>query len=253
MNIRRIDLKNCVYCGYQLMDGTRMCTRCGATQTPKKSKVPIIIGLIVGAPLFMGLICFQLIICIRIFGESISTQYNVTNDITQSTEGEINIDYQKYEDSYLSYEIPATWEQNKPLSKDSIYLTGFGPSNPATDKSSSISILIEKFVNDAKLANVDFGDKEIQNAFHEYLMSQVGDQLPNEAADGAFSVMIIEEHYVYTLSYEEKVRDSIIHQKIYFPMDFDFTITIYATDWLDEEQPSANQVVEHLIKTLEIK
>ena len=232
------------------MDGIMTCTRCGATQMRKKSKAPIIIGLIIAAPLFMGLICFQLIIGFRIFAESTSTQYNVANDITQSIEEEANVEYQKYEDRYLSYEIPVTWEQDELLSDDSIHCTGFGTTNPATDKSSSISILVEKFVNDAKLANVDFGDKEIQEAFHEYLMSNVGTTLPYAAADGDFSVITIGEHYVYILYYELVAGKNVVHQKIYFPMDFDYTLTIYATDWLDGEQPSANQVVEHLIKTL---
>lgn len=73
------------------MDGIMTCTRCGATQMRKKSKAPIIIGLIIAAPLFMGLICFQLIIGFRIFAESTSAQYNVANDITQSIEEEANV------------------------------------------------------------------------------------------------------------------------------------------------------------------
>ena len=36
-------------------------------------------------------------------------------------------------------------------------------------------------------------------------------------------------------------------------MGYDYTMAIYATDWADGENPSANQVAEHLIETLEVK
>ena len=60
-------MKNCTNCGNQLMDSDLICSRCGAMQPKKKSKAPLIIGIIVGVMLLLGVILVGVVVIISIF------------------------------------------------------------------------------------------------------------------------------------------------------------------------------------------
>ena len=272
-------MKKCAKCGKEIGDDLKTCTECGAVQIAKKSKLPWIIGIIVGGVAFLGLTFIGILVVIFIFlGSKYSTDriettenstYEAVNTTTEAletegtttetanlvdtTEAATGVEYVIYEDEYLKYEIPSTWKKNDSYTDDSLNMTVFDPSSPITDMPSNINITINNFENGAELAGTDYGDEEVQQNFYMFLLSQVGSQLPQEAGTGTFAVINIGDHYVYTLDYDREVDGKVIHQKLYTPMGYDYTMAIYATDWADGENPSANQVAEHLIETLEVK
>ena len=253
------------------MDSDLICSRCGAMQPKKKSKAPLIIGIIVGVMLLLGVILFGVVVIISILIGSKTYSANAslsevpltteTSEISEeikenseeNSEEVYQVEFQRFEDDYLSYEIPMTWDKNEEFSNSSANITAFIPMNSTTDWPSNVNITINGFENGAELANTDYSDEKVQESFYAFLMSEVGTQLPTEAADGEFSVIQIGGHYVYTLAFERQVDDKLVHQTLYTPMGYQYTMSIYATDWSDGENPSSDQVAKHLIETLVIK
>ncbi len=249
------------------MDSDLTCSRCGAIQPPKKSKAPLIIGIIVGVMVLLGVGLVGVVVMVSVFIGSMKYSANsilaevpsttetseISEEIKENSEEVYQVEFQRFEDDYLSYEIPMTWDENEEFSNSSANLTAFLPMNSTTDRPSNVNITINSFENGAELANTDYSDEKVQESFYAFLMSEVGTQLPTEAADGEFSVIQIGEHYVYTLAFERKVDEKLVHQTLYAPMGYQYTMTIYATDWADGENPSSEQVAKHLIETLVIK
>ena len=156
-----------------------------------------------------------------------------------------------YEDEYISYEIPESWVMSPENSNEKTRLTFFIPKETTTDRPSNVNIAIT-LNNSTK--DLDYGDPSIQADFHDFLNSLVGEDLPEEAADGVFTVYQSDVGYVYALAFDRPVDETITaHQTFYGIMGLDYGITIWATDWKDGCSPSVDEIAQHICSTIQIK
>lgn len=162
----------------------------------------------------------------------------------------VDWDTTEYENDYLKFQIPANWKENLDYSDNTQLLSFFVSSEATSDMSSNVNIQITNTKNQSK--DMDYGDPEIQNEFHEFLISNAG--LPSEAKDGAFTVYQTPEFYVYSISFLRQTDDeTIVKQTAYLPVGLDYSIMVWATDWNDGTTPSVDEIAMHLCATLELK
>lgn len=160
--------------------------------------------------------------------------------------------WQSYQDQYLSYEIPKSWAKNNEQSSDGMMFAFFQSQDPKTQYPSNINVQITQTNTGEKQGGIDYSSKEIQEEFHQFLLSDMG--LPAEAAKGTFSVTTTKKGvYVYSLGFERRAMDNtMVHQTIYLPMNMEHSIVIWATDFKDGATVSADEAALHLCETLEI-
>ncbi len=157
-----------------------------------------------------------------------------------------------YEDEYLRYEIPANWVKDANNSNDEHLFAFFTPADPATDRPSNVNLAINSLENKSK--DFDYSDPALQSDFHEYLHSEAGSGLPDEAADGNFTVYKSDKGYAYALGFDRMAdKNTKVHQTLYSVMGLDYAITIWATDWDDGCSPTPEEVAQHICATIELK
>lgn len=156
---------------------------------------------------------------------------------------------QVYEDTYLSYEIPADWQKHE-NSSDELLLTLFTPQEAATATPSNVSVQILSLQNQSK--NFDYADPEIQKAYYEFLTSP-GSGLPTEMQDKEYWTEQINGTWVYCITFARDAEDgTMVQQTGYFPMGLDYSLAIWATDYQDGCNPPVEEIAEHICETLQI-
>ena len=156
---------------------------------------------------------------------------------------------QAYEDTYLSYEIPADWEKHA-NSSDELRLAFFTPQEAATATPSNVNVQVLSLQNRSK--DFDYADPEIQKAYYEFLTSP-GNGLPTERQDTEYWAEEINGTWVYCITFARDAGDgTMVQQTAYFPMGLDYSLAIWATDFQDGSTPSVREVAEHICQTLEI-
>lgn len=158
-----------------------------------------------------------------------------------------------YQDSYLSYRIPESWEQNASQSNEEMMFAFFQSKDPKVTYPSNVNVQITQLNTGEHQNGIDYGDKEIQEEFHQFLITEMG--LPAEAADGTFTVTEAKGGvYIYSLGFDRKAMDNTTaHQTVYLPMNLEHSIVIWATDFHEGAAVSADDAAKRICETLEIK
>lgn len=110
---------------------------------------------------------------------SASTSAKPASDVDAAGQSQSTWETQEYEDAYLSYEIPKSWQKHE-NSSDQLRLTLFAPQEADTATPSNVSVQILSLQNQSR--NFDYADPEIQKAYYEFLTSP-GSGLPTEMQD----------------------------------------------------------------------
>lgn len=154
---------------------------------------------------------------------------------------------QEYEDTYLSYEIPAGWKKHE-NSSDDMRLTLFTQQEPTTDMPSNVCVQILSLQSQSK--DFDYADPEIQELYHQFLISS-DSGLTAEAQDGEYATEQIGDTWVYSISFAREAEDgTMVQQTGYFPMGLDYTLAIWATDYKDGCTPPVEEIAKHICETL---
>lgn len=158
-----------------------------------------------------------------------------------------------YQDRYLSYQIPESWEQNASQSNEEMMFAFFQSKEPEVKYPSNVNVQITQLNSGEHQNGIDYGDKEIQEEFHQFLITEMG--LPAEAADGTFTVTETKGGvYIYSLGFERKAMDNTTaHQTVYLPMNLEHSIVIWATDFHEGAAVSADDAAKRICETLKIK
>lgn len=182
--------------------------------------------------------------------ETQETQDETQQDTAQ-TESAVEWETQVYEDDQLRYEIPASWVKNEEYSYPDMMFTFFCSQDTTSDTPSNVNIQVLSLDNQSK--DMDYADPEIQEQYHEFLLS--ADDIPQEAAkNGVYTTEQIGDTWVYMLSFPRTAEDgTIAQQTAYFPMGLDYAIAIWATDFQDGCTPNVDEVAKHICATLELK
>lgn len=259
-----IKMIKCDNCGTMLLNGTKRCTNCGVKQ---KLKFRGILLFVAGAVGFLIVFIYTSFYLVLVFTDSSLYETETTEKVVVETEAldnetliesevdenEIEIQYKDYEDSYLSYEIPSTWEVYETFFDETTYGITFSPYGSIKDTLSNIYVEIVDVKEIVVYDMTDYGDEALQESFHEYLVKEVITDYPEEAAVGEFLTTMIDDHYVYTFAYEVEVGGRKVVQKIYAPMGYEYPIMIYTTNWFDGEESRIYEITEHIIETLDVK
>lgn len=277
-------MNKCKNCGTLLLKDTRFCTHCGAKQKMSKGKLILIIIGILNVFFLFGLMSFGYLMEIRDeliadmqtegaymdedalesdLSEKESPKKNpaevekvITDDkadkIEEAQGANQEIIYKLYEDEYLSYEIPSDWEVLETYFDDVTYGITFASSTTSVHSPSNVYVEIVDVNDYVEYETTDYGDEEIQESYYDFVINELLVDYPEEAAAGEILTMMMEDHYVYTFHYEVEVDGQQVRQGIYAPMSYEYPIMIYATEWSDGENPTVDQVTEHIIKTLQI-
>lgn len=169
-------------------------------------------------------------------------------DAAKVLEKGVEWETKRYEDAYLAYEIPASWEESPEYSSAEDNFTFFIPSESQTEYPSNVNIQITNLDNASK--GMDYGDATVQRDFHEFIVTQGG--LPAQAKDREFAVYRTGDTYIYAYSFSRAVDDGgTVKQTAVFPVGFDYGVVIWATDWNDGASPAPVEVALHLCSTLE--
>lgn len=170
---------------------------------------------------------------------------------TAQTENAAQWETQVYEDDQLRYEIPANWVKNEEYSNSDMMFTFFCPQDTTSETPSNVNIQVLSLDNQSK--DMDYADPEIQEQYHEFLLSANG--IPQEEAkNGEYTTEQIGDTWVYMLSFPRTAEDgTIVQQTAYFPMGLDYSIVLWATDFKDDCTPSVDEVAKHICATLELK
>ena len=155
-----------------------------------------------------------------------------------------------HEDEYLSYEVPAGWEEKPDSSNAAQRFTFFWPRQTSTEFPSNVNIQITSLEPAEQF--IDYGDPEIQEEFHQFLLTNGG--LPAEAKDGVFTVYQGPDCYFYALTFDRKAEDGTpVTQTCYAVVGLDYSAVIWATDFGDGVSPTADETALHMCATLAIK
>lgn len=194
-------------------------------------------------------------------GENGEEERKETDEDVKETEGEdtplrpnaAGWEEKNYQDSYLSYRIPESWEQNASQSNEEMMFAFFQSNDPKVTYPSNVNVQITQLNTGEHQNGIDYGDKEIQEEFHQFLITEMG--LPAEAADGTFTVTEAKGSvYIYSLGFDRKATDNTtVHQTVYLPMNLEHSIVIWATDFHEGAAVSADDAAKRICETLEIK
>lgn len=172
-----------------------------------------------------------------------------SSDKMVAEQSQLTWETQIYEDTYLSYEIPANWQKCE-NSSDELRLTLFTPREAATATPSNVSVQILSLQNQSK--NFDYADPEIQKAYYEFLTSP-GSGLPTEMQDKEYWTEQINGTWVYCITFARDAGDgTMVQQTGYFPMGLDYSMAIWATDYQDRCIPPVEEIAKHICETLQI-
>ena len=156
---------------------------------------------------------------------------------------------QVYEDTYLSYEIPANWKKHE-NSSDELRLTLSTPQDAATATPSNVSVQILSLQNRSK--DFDYADPEVQKAYYEFLTSP-DSGLPTQMQDKEYWTEQIGDTWVYSLRFTRETDDgTTVQQTGYFPMGLDYSLAVWATDYQDGCTPPVEEIAKHICETLQI-
>lgn len=180
---------------------------------------------------------------------SSSSDESKNNAIVEKTYQKPDWETQTYQGNHLKYEIPKNWSKNDDNSVDEINLDFFTQTDTTSQTPSNVNIQVLNLQSNSK--NIDYSDEEIKKDFHKFLLSS--GQLPDEAQNGTYFTEEINGTWVYYLTFERKVSDSIsAKQTAYFPMGLDYSIAIWATDFNDNCTPKVDDIAKYICATLEI-
>lgn len=156
---------------------------------------------------------------------------------------------QVYEDSYLSYEIPASWQKHA-SSTDDMRLTLFTEQDPSSETPSNVCVQIMSLQNRSK--NLDYADPEIQKLYYEFLVSPEGG-LPAEAHDMEYWTEQLGDTWVYSIRFARETDDgTTVQQTGYFPMGLSYSLAVWTTDYSDDCAPPVEEIAAHICETLHI-
>lgn len=156
---------------------------------------------------------------------------------------------QVYEDAYLSYEIPASWQIHENSSEE-LRLTLFTEQEPAVQRPSNVSVQILSLQSRSR--DFDYADPEIQALFHQFLI-RPDSGLAAEAQEGAYAAEQIGDTWVYSIRFVREADDgTLVQQTGYFPMGLDYTLAVWATDYRDGCTPAVEDIAVHICETLQI-
>ena len=157
----------------------------------------------------------------------------------------------KYEDAYLRYLIPDTWEFVPEYSDESNRFTFFAPKNGA-EHPSNTNVFINSLNNQSR--DFDYSDPQVQEDFKLFMYQGIGTELPAEALYGVFRVFEFDHCYAYALTYGRQSEDgSTLMQTVCTVMGLPYAITVTWTDWGDDPVPTAEMTSLLIIQTLEVK
>ena len=157
----------------------------------------------------------------------------------------------KYEDEYLRYLIPDTWEFDPEYSDESNRFAFFAPKN-GVEFPSNTNVFINSLDNQTK--DFDYSDPQVQEDFKRFLYQGIGTELPLEAIYGVFRVFEFDHCYAYALTYGRQSADgTIVQQTVCTVMGLPYSITVTWTDWGDDPVPTAEITSLLIIQTLETK
>lgn len=156
---------------------------------------------------------------------------------------------QSYEDAYLSYEIPASWQKHE-NSDDEMRLTLFTQQDAPSQTPSNVCVQILSLQNRSK--DFDYSDPEIQKAYYEFLISP-DSGLTEEAQSGEYWTQQIGGTWVYSIRLVREASDgTMVRQTGYFPMGLDYSLVVWATDYKDGCTPPVDEIAKHICQTLQI-
>lgn len=155
---------------------------------------------------------------------------------------------QTYEDDFLSYEIPASWEKNEAYSSEELQVALFTPKDGGP---SNVNVQLLSLQNRSK--DFDYGDPEIQEEYHAFLLSP-DSGLPQEAQDSTFAAEQIGGTWVYSISFARDAGGgTMVQQTCYLPMGLEYSVSIWATDYGDGCVPGVEDVARQICETLQCK
>lgn len=154
-----------------------------------------------------------------------------------------------YEDEYIRYEMPVGWEKNSDYSSDEMKFSFFIMEEPPSNTPSNVNVQVLNLDNNEPM---DYADPAVQEDFHQFLLSEDG--VPLEGVeDGTFVAEQINGQWVYSLSFERQAENgAMVRQTAYFPMELDYSIVIWATDFKDNCTPAVEDIAKHICATLEV-
>lgn len=175
------------------------------------------------------------------------TDAGPTSDEVVADQSQPTWETQVYEDEYLSYEIPASWQKHE-NSSDDMRLTLFTQQDPATETPSNVCVQILSLQSQSK--DFDYSDPEIQKLYYEFLVSPESG-LTEEAQGGEYWTEQMDGTWVYSIRFSREAGDgTMVQQTGYFPMGLDYSLVIWATDYQDGCTPPVDEIAKHICQTL---
>lgn len=174
------------------------------------------------------------------------------SDNSEKVLSDVSWEVQVYSDDYLSYEIPADWARSDEYSNSERKFEFFQHKDSPSEFSSNVNIQITKLNTGDQQNKIDYSSEEVQQDFHAFLLQEMG--MPNEANDGEFKVIKSNEgKYIYSLSFERIASNNVlVRQTVFFPVNMEHSIVVWATDFADNVNPPADEVAQHICETLKV-
>lgn len=183
--------------------------------------------------------------------DSNNGQTSASDDSNKVSSG-VSWQAQEYSDDYLSYEIPVAWARSEEYSNRERNFAFFQAKGSQNEFSSNVNIQITKLNTGDQQNKIDYSSEEVQQDFHEFLLQQMG--MPKEAGEGEFKVVKSDSgRYIYSLSFERMAsNNTLVRQTVFFPMNMEHSIVVWATDFSDNVNPPVDEVARHMCETLKV-